>query len=186
VLGNGIPVERYPFVAVGAGDLGWVGRIAAEKGLSAAFAVAERTGRRLRVWGLRQDAEAWDQARRSFPGAEAVYEGFLPTPELAAGLGTCDALLVTPTWVEAFGNVVVEALACGVPVLAYRRGGPAEIVRDGRTGFLVDPGDLDGLVGAVGRIPEIRREACRADAEARWSREAMAERVESWLLDVVG
>jgi len=46
---------------------------------------------------------------------------------------------MTPRWMEAFGNVAIEALACGVPVIAYRRGGPAEIVQDGQTGFLVEP-----------------------------------------------
>jgi UDP-glucose:tetrahydrobiopterin glucosyltransferase len=185
VVGNGIAVEQYPFVPDGAGDLGWVGRIAHEKGLEAAFAVAQRTGRRLRVWGLMQDPDVWERARATHPKAEVVFEGFLPTEQLAAGLGQCDALLVTPAWVEAFGNVVVEALACGVPVVAYGRGGPAEIVRDGETGFVVAADDVDALVDAVARVPEIDRKACRADAETRWSREAMAERVEAWLSDLV-
>lgn len=186
VVGNGIAVERYPFVARGSGDLGWVGRIAAEKGLTAAFAVAERTGRHLRVWGLVQDAGAWDAARAAHPAASASHEGFLPPAGLAAGLGRCDALLVTPSWVEAFGNVVVEALACGVPVVAYRRGGPGEIVDDGVTGFLVDPDDVEGLVRAVGEVGRLDRAACRADAEARWSREAVCERIEAWLLELLG
>jgi UDP-glucose:tetrahydrobiopterin glucosyltransferase len=185
VVGNGVPVERYPFVAAGNGDLAWVGRIAAEKGLDAAFAVAERTGRRLRVWGLRQDPGAWEAARAAHPGADVSYEGFLPPDALAAGLGQCDALLVTPDWVEAFGNVAVEALACGVPVVAYRRGGPAEIVEDGVTGFVVAPDDVDALVAAVARVGGLDRRACRADAEARWSAAPMAERVEAWLVDLL-
>jgi UDP-glucose:tetrahydrobiopterin glucosyltransferase len=186
VVGNGIPVDRYPFVPTGNGDLAWVGRIAAEKGLDAAFAVAERTGRRLRVWGLRQDPDAWRSARAAHPRADVTYEGFVPTDALAAGLGGCDALLVTPDWVEAFGNVAVEALACGVPVVAYRRGGPAEIVQDGVTGFVVAPDDVDALVAAVARVSGLDRRACRADAEARWSAAAMAERVEAWLRDLLG
>jgi len=186
VLGNGIPVERYPFVAEGNGDLAWVGRIAEEKGLDVAFAVAERVGRPLRVFGLMQDPAVWEAACAARPGAKVTYEGFLPTGDLAAGLGRCDALLVTPTWVEAFGNVVVEALACGVPVVTHERGGPAEIVLDGRTGFVVDADDVDALAAAVERVPGIDRRACRADAEDRWSREAMAVRVEAWLLAVLG
>ena len=74
-------------------------------------------------------------------------------------------LLMTPKWVEAFGNVAIEAMACGVPVIAYRRGGPAEIVVDGETGFLVEPDDVDGMVAAVGRIDEIDR--ARAAARSR-------------------
>jgi UDP-glucose:tetrahydrobiopterin glucosyltransferase len=186
VVGNGVPVERYPFVAEGGGDLAWVGRIAGEKGLEAAFDVAARTGRHLRVFGLMQEPSVWDAARAAHPGLTVTYEGFLDTGSLAAGLGRCDALLVTPTWVEAFGNVVVEALACGVPVVTHRRGGPAEIVVDGETGFVVDPDDPDAMAAAIGRVGRLDRRACRADAEARWSREAMTQRVEAWLADVVG
>ena len=88
---------------------------------------------------------------------------------------------MTPRWVEAFGNVAVEAMACGVPVIAYRRGGPAEIVVDGVTGFLVEPDDVDGLAAAIGRIGEIDRSACRRQAEANFSVEALAARIDAWL-----
>jgi UDP-glucose:tetrahydrobiopterin glucosyltransferase len=62
---------------------------------------------------------------------------------------------MTPRWVEAFGNVAIEALACGVPVIAYRRGGAAEIITDGKTGFLVEPDSIEGLVAAIDRLDEI-------------------------------
>ena len=59
---------------------------------------------------------------------------------------------MTPRWVEAFGNVAIESFACGVPVIAYRRGGPAEIITDGKTGFLVAPDSVDGLVRAIATV----------------------------------
>jgi glycosyltransferase involved in cell wall biosynthesis len=90
--------------------------------------------------------------------------------------------VMTPKWVEAFGNVAVEAMACGVPVIAYRRGGPAEIVVDGETGFLVEPGDVAALrmrltdvladparAGAMG-------DAARARAVARFTWDECARR----------
>ncbi len=88
--------------------------------------------------------------------------------------------MCTPRWVEAFGNVAIEALACGVPVIAYRRGGLVEIVEDGKTGFLVDPDSVQGLVSAIKRVHTISRQSCRHQAETLYSLEAMGGRVEEW------
>ena len=88
---------------------------------------------------------------------------------------------MTPKWVEAFGNVAIEALACGVPVVAYGRGGPLEIIEDGVTGYLVKPDSVDGLVAAIAQLPRIDRATCRAQAEAKYSLAAMGERTEAWL-----
>jgi UDP-glucose:tetrahydrobiopterin glucosyltransferase len=95
-------------------------------------------------------------------------------------------MLMTPRWVEAFGNVAIEALACGVPVIAYRRGGPAEIIADGKTGFLVEPDSVDGLVGAIDRLDEIDRSNCRHAAETLFSQAAWGDLVEGWFYRLVG
>jgi len=184
VLGNGIDIGHYVFVPQPEPRLAWVGRISPEKGLADAFAVAEAVGLPLHVWGLMEHERVWKEAAAAHHGARAVYEGFLSTETLQAGLGRCLALLVTPRWVEAFGNVAMEALACGVPVVAYARGGPAEIVADGETGFLVPPDDVAAMAAAVRRIGEIDRAACRKRAEREYSLDALAGRVEAWLLDV--
>jgi UDP-glucose:tetrahydrobiopterin glucosyltransferase len=186
VIGSGLDLRRYTYVDRPERRLAWVARISAEKGLEDAVEVAARTGWPLSVWGLMQDEWAWKDAIEAYPDAQVMYEGFVPTEQLQAGLGRCAALLVTPRWVEAFGNVAIEALACGVPVIAYDRGGPAEIVVDGRTGFVVPAGDVDALVAAVGRVDEIDRAACRRHAEDHYSVAALAERVEAWLLEVAG
>jgi UDP-glucose:tetrahydrobiopterin glucosyltransferase len=78
-----------------------------------------------------------------------------------------------------------SALACGVPVVAYRRGGPAEIVEHGVDGYLVRPDDLDALAKAVVRVGKLDRATCRASAEARFSLDAMAQRMEAWFDDIV-
>lgn len=185
VLGSGIDLGRYVFVPRPEARLAWVGRISPEKGLADALAVADAVGLPLHVWGLMEHEQVWEEAVAAHPGARAIYEGFLPTDALQAGLGRCAALLVTPRWVEAFGNVAIEALACGVPVVAYARGGPAEIVTDGETGFLVPPDDLAAMAAAVGRIGTIDRAACRQRAEREYSLDALAGRVEAWLRGVV-
>jgi UDP-glucose:tetrahydrobiopterin glucosyltransferase len=182
VIGNGIAVERYDvhLSADRPAFLGFVGRISPEKGIADVFALSERTGMPVRAWGLMQDQRCWDDAVAAHPAAAVTYEGFLPTDDLQAAIGGCTAIVMTPKWVEAFGNVAIEAMACGVPVIAYRRGGPAEIVIDGETGFLVAPDDVDGLVAAVQRIGDIDRVVCRQRVEERWSTDAMAARVDAW------
>jgi UDP-glucose:tetrahydrobiopterin glucosyltransferase len=115
-----------------------------------------------------------------FPKKSVEYLGFLDTDGMQKVVRHCRGLLVTPRWVEAFGNVVMEALACGVPVIAYRRGGPAEIVRDGETGWLVEPDSVDGLITAIQALDQIDRKACRGQAEQEFSLEAMGDRTEAW------
>ncbi|HEY0519926.1 MAG TPA: glycosyltransferase [Ilumatobacteraceae bacterium] len=187
VVGSGVAVERYDLhiVADAPPHLGFVGRISPEKGLADVVAVAEATGLPLKVWGLMQDRAVWDAAIAEHPNAEVSYEGFLPTDELQAAIGGCAAIVMAPKWIEAFGNVAIEAMATGVPVISYRRGGPAEIIADGKTGFLVEPDDIDGLVAAVGRIDELDRVQCRQRVEEEYSIPAFAARVETWLDAVV-
>ena len=100
--------------------------------------------------------------------------------KMTFGLKTLRALLMTPRWIEAFGNVAIEALACGVPVIAYSRGGPSEIVRDGKTGFLVEPDSVPGLVSAIEKIDSLSRVACRKQAETEYSLAALGDRFEAW------
>ncbi|MFT4865458.1 MAG: UDP-glucose:tetrahydrobiopterin glucosyltransferase [Ilumatobacter sp.] len=187
VVGNGIVAERYDVqltVPTGA-PLGYVGRISPEKGLEDVAELSARTGQRVLVWGILQDEEYWHRIQADNPRADLQYQGFLPTDDLQAQLGTCAALVMTPKWVEAFGNVAIEAMAVGVPVIAYARGGPAEIVNDGVTGFVVPADDIDALVAAVGRISEIDRAACRQRVDDEYSSAAMADRVLEWIGDVL-
>ncbi len=185
VLGNGLDLSLYQFCDEPADYLGWVGRIAPEKGLEDAIAAVNQVGTPLRVWGAMPDKEYWDSILQKYSGAPVQYEGFLPTEKLQQALGRCRALLMTPHWVEAFGNVAIEALACGVPVIAYRRGGPAEIVQDGKTGWLVEPDSVVGLVGAIAKVNQLNRWDCRQQAEAQYSLAAMGDRVERWFCDIL-
>ena len=187
IIGSGVAVDRYDLhiTADQPEYLGFIGRISPEKGLDDVVAVAEASGLPLKVWGLMQDQSVWDAAIAAHPGARVSYEGFLPTDELQAAIGGCAAVVMAPKWVEAFGNVAIEAMATGVPVISYRRGGPAEIIDDGKTGFLVEPDDVDGLIAAVARINELDRVECRQRVEEEYSIATLAVRVEKWLDAVV-
>lgn len=184
-LGSGIDLSLYEFCASAPLTLTWVGRIAPEKALEDAVAASQMTGMPLKIFGKMQDEDYWQQICQDYPEAPVEYVGFFPTAELQQQLGKCRALLMTPRWMEAFGNVAIEALACGVPVISYRRGGPAEIVQDGKTGFLVKPDQVAGLVEAIQRLDEIDRYACRRQAEAEYSLEALGDRFETWFQDIL-
>ena len=187
VVGNGIVAERYDVQLTVPDDapLGFVGRISPEKGLEDVAELSARTGQRVLVWGMLQDEAYWHRIQADYPQANLQYQGFLPTDDLQAQLGACAVLVMTPKWVEAFGNVAVEAMAVGVPVIAYDRGGPAEIVDDGVTGFVVPADDIEALVEAVERVGEIDRAACRQRVDDEYSSVAMADRVLAWIDDVL-
>ncbi|WP_179051665.1 glycosyltransferase family 4 protein [Nostoc sp. TCL26-01] len=184
-LANGMDLSIYQFRSQPNNYLAWVGRIAPEKALEDAVAAAKITGIPLKVFGVRQNEEYWQQICQDYADASIIYEGFLPTAQLQQKLGECRGLLVTPRWVEAFGNVAIEALACGVPVIAYNRGGLKEIVKDGQTGFLVKPDSVDGLVDAIKCLDKIDRLACRQQAEAEYSQQAMGDRTEQWFRNIL-
>ncbi len=183
-LGSGIDLSLYQFCDQPSHSLAWLGRVAPEKALEDAVAAAQITAIPLRIFGKIQDEDYWQQICDNYPQAPIEYVGFLSTIELQKELRLCQALLMTPRWVEAFGNVAIEALACGVPVIAYARGGPAEIVRDGKTGFLVQPDSVEGLVTAIKDISAIDRFACRQQAEAEYSLEVWGDRFEAWFQDL--
>ncbi|MEB3307670.1 MAG: glycosyltransferase [Cyanobacteriota bacterium] len=181
LVGNGFDPGSYQFNPDPERLLGWAGRVAPEKGLEDAAAVAARMGFPLAVWGLREDLEYARQVEAGVPPGTIQWRGFLPTAELQAALGRCAALLNTPKWNEAYGNVVVEAMACGVPVAAYARGGPGELVREGINGALAEPGDLAALEAATRRALTTSRAGCREWMERHGSRQAFSERLERWL-----
>lgn len=185
IVGNGFDPAAYTFAALPERVLGWAGRIAPEKGLEDAARVAHRLGLPLRVWGLRED-EAYAQAvEASVPPGTLEWRGFLPTAAFQAQLGACQVFLNTPKWNEAFGNVVVEAMACGVPVAAYARGGPAELVCEGQNGALAPADDPLALERAVTRAMQVPRDHCRQWFESHHAIAVFSQRIESWLLNVL-
>jgi UDP-glucose:tetrahydrobiopterin glucosyltransferase len=179
-LGSGLDLARYSFCETPDEALCWLGRISPEKGLEDAVAASQATGIPLKVMGQIQDQSYFEQIQQDFPEARFEYLGFLHTNQMQNIVRRCRGLLVTSRWVEAFGNVLIEALACGVPVISYRRGGPAEIVRDGETGWLVEPDSVEGLVAAIQSLDQIDRHACRQQAEREFSLEALGDRTEAW------
>ena len=145
----------------------FAGRFSPEKGAADAIAIAQLAGVEIDVFGDRYDAEyAREQIdpRRAEPGV-AVHAA-LPQTMLWEAMARAAVVLCPANWEEPFGMVAAEAQACGTPVVAFRRGALAEVIVDGATGFLVEPGDRQAAAEAVRRAPALSRWACRRHAES--------------------
>jgi glycosyltransferase involved in cell wall biosynthesis len=182
---HGIALEAFPFDPVGSEDLLFFGRIHPDKGAAEAIEVARRVGRRLVMAGIVQDEEYHRRhVAPAVDGTRVVYDGPVGGDERTRTLGAARALLHLINFDEPFGLSVIEALACGTPVVARNRGSMAELIDHGVTGFLVD--DVDGAVEAVGRIDEIDRAACRAAVADRFTVDRMADRYLALYRSLVG
>jgi UDP-glucose:tetrahydrobiopterin glucosyltransferase len=185
-LSSGIDLALYEFCAEPKQQLACLGRISPEKGLEDIVAVAVQTNIPLKIMGKIQDEAYWQKILNDYPTPAPIeYLGFLSTDKMQRVVRECKGLLMAPRWVEAFGNVAIEALACGVPVISYARGGPAEIVKDAKTGFLVEPDNVTGLVDAVKRLDSIDRYECRKQAETEFSLSALGARFIQWFEDIL-
>jgi len=185
IIGNGFNLDNYIFQDSVNGHLAWVGRVAPEKGLEDAVYVADQLGEKLKVWGFIEDEIYASKIEKSFSQGAIDWMGFLSTNELQKELGKCRGLLNTPKWNEAYGNVIVEALACGVPVVAYKRGGPSEIIQHGQTGYLANPDDKKNMLSYVEIIEKIKRQKCREWVEKNASADIFANKVVNWLNKVM-
>src|SRR5450755_4914693 len=172
---HGIRLEDFPFDPHGSEDLLFFGRIHPDKGAAEAITAAHRSGRRLVMAGIVQDQNYYNkQVAPALDDRSVVYLGPVGGAVRTKTLGAAHALLHLINFDEPFGLSVVEALACGTPVIACNRGSMAELIDDGVTGFLVD--SLDAAVAAISRIGEIDRAACRAAISARFTIDIMADR----------
>ncbi|HZZ32224.1 MAG TPA: glycosyltransferase family 4 protein [Phenylobacterium sp.] len=174
---HGVRSDLYAFHAKGEGYLAFLGRISPEKRPDRAIAIAIATGRRLKI------AAKVDAADRIY--FEEQIEPLLDHPLIefigeigdvakSAFLGGADALLFPIDWPEPFGLVMIEAMACGTPVIAYDCGSVPEVIEDGLTGFIVRTEEQ--AIAAVGRLHDLDRRAIRLRFEQRFSATAMARR----------
>lgn len=171
---HGLPLNMYRFQPTPGKYLAFLGRISPEKGPDAAIRLAERVSLPLRI-AAKVDPVDDEYFRNTiapfFSHPLIEYIGEITDEEKNDFLGNALAV-VCPYQPEPFGLVLIEALACGTPVLTYRHGSFPEIIEDGVTGFLCR--NLDEMTAAVDRLPHIERAACRRAFERRFTVERMA------------
>jgi glycosyltransferase involved in cell wall biosynthesis len=172
---HGVPADMYRFRAESGGYLAFLGRISPEKRADRAIEIAKRVQIPLKV------AAKVDRVDKEY--FESVVEPLLRHPlvefvgEIGDGekdefLGNAYALLFPIDWPEPFGLVMIEAMACGTPVIAYRGGAVSEVMEQGHTGFIVK--GLEDAVEAVLRVGELSRKRCREVFEQRFTATRMA------------
>jgi glycosyltransferase involved in cell wall biosynthesis len=176
---NCASLERYKFRANVENDapLMFLGRIDEIKGTHLAVEVALRTGLRLCIAGNVPNSQQHYFETRIKPfidGHQIVYVGPVDDEQKNLLLGQARALLMPVLWDEPFGIVMIEAMACGTPVVGLDQGAVREVVEDGVSGFVRH--DLDGMIGAVERISEIGRQMCRKRVELEFSDIALTEK----------
>ena len=173
---HGLPDDLYQYREKPGTYLAFIGRISPEKRVDRAIAIARQVRIPLRIAAKVDDVdrdyfETYIKPLLDDPLIE--YIGEIGEGEKDEFLGCAIALLFPIDWEEPFGLVMIEALACGTPVVAYRRGSVPEVIEEGRTGFIVE--DVAGAVAAVRRIDEIDRANCRQAFLERFTVRHMTE-----------
>jgi glycosyltransferase involved in cell wall biosynthesis len=183
---HGIDVQKFPYREAPGDYLLFLGRITPEKGPEIAVEVAKQTGRRLIIAAKidNLEAEYTKQTLRLFeetPNVEFIGPvGDAKKKELYAN---AYAFLMPIQWEEPFGLVVIEALACGTPVVAFERGAMPEIITHGKTGFLVK--NTKGMIEALSKISSLSREDCRRSVEQKFTLDRMVTDYEKVFEEVI-
>jgi len=163
---NGIDIGDFDFQAKPTNHLAWLGRIHYGKGLFEAVSVAKKTKSKLVAAGnitCKSDEDYFNTVKPNIDGKNIKYIGEVGSAEKSKLLGESKALLFPIKWEEPFGLVMIEAMACGTPVIAFKRGSVPEIVKDGVTGFVVE--NEKEMAAAIKKIGKIDRLECRRHVE---------------------
>jgi len=172
---HGLPEKLLTPMPVKPSYLAFLGRIAPEKRVDRAIRVAEHCGIPLKIAAKidRADRDYYEEEiRQMMQSPNVEYIGEIGDKHKSEFLSGAIALLVPIDWPEPFGLVMIEAMACGTPVIAYNRGSVPEIIEEGVTGFIVE--DEGGAMGAVDRLSQLSRTTIRKRFEERFTARRMA------------
>lgn len=187
---NGIDLTKFSFKENPTENyMAWMGRFVVNKGPEEAAQVAYSANKKLKMAGkidIGQDKEYFESIKRKyFRNGQIEFIGPLKEKERNTFLQNAKVFLMPIQWEEPFGLVMIEAMACGTPVVAFNRGSVSEIIEDGVTGFICPPNDIEAMVKAVKKIyamPEEKyqamRRACRKHVEENFTVEKMVDNYE--------
>lgn len=183
---NGLPMEHYPFGEKGGDYLLYVGRISLEKGTHYAIDVAQQLDMRLIIAAKldKQDQAYFKEYVEPRLSDRIKWIGEVNEDERNELMAGAKAFLHPVTWREPFGLTLIEAAACGCPVIAFNKGSIPELIDTGKTGFVVE--DTEGMVDAVLAIEQIDRAACRKHALTNFSAKKMTDGYEKIYRKLIG
>lgn len=173
---NGVDTSKYTFNDAPGDYLLMVGSIGRHKNQAAAIRVAKKLGMPLILAGKINDKEYFEELKKDIDGAQIKWVGELGFDEKLKLYQQAKVFLFPILWDEPFGLVMIEALSCGTPVIAFRKGSTSEVLLDSKTGFVVDGEQM--MIEAVGKIDQIKRADCRKHVEENFTVEKMVDSYE--------
>lgn len=184
---HGIDLDAFHFNNEPKNELLYIGRIIPTKGVHIAIEVAKKTGMKLDIFGnYDPNDNYWEKEIVPLLGDNKIkYHGVCPFDKVSEVYSEAKAVLLPISRHEPFGLVMVEAMACGTPVIAYDMGSVPEIIKDGVTGYVVKEGNLEGLVDCVKKINQINRINCRKRVEEYYSLNRMVNDYEKLFSKII-
>lgn len=184
IVPHGIESIKYLFNDKPKNDFISIGRIIPEKGQLDAIKASRLAKEKLVVAGYKpdfSDGKYFNSVIKEIGSApNTKFVGKVARGDVPKFMSDATALLMPIKWNEAFGLVMIEAMACGTPVIAYDRAAVREIVIDGKTGFVVPPDDIEAMAKAMAKISLIKREDCRRHVEKNFDIEGMVTKYEEF------
>lgn len=176
---NAVDYEKIPFDLTPKNYLVITGRIHPCKGIKEAIQVAKKVNLPLIIMGSHDEGDLyWKQdIKPEVDGRKIIYKGFIPRQKMLKILREAKVFIFPLQWEEPFGVTMIEAMACGTPVITFNKGSIPEVVNDGKTGYIVN--NLNEMVGAIKKIGLIDRRYCRQWVKDNFSIEKMVEGYEN-------
>ncbi len=182
---NCVDTEKYAFDADPEEYLLMMGSIAPHKNQAAAIRVAKKLGMKLVLAGKIGNQDYFDAIKKDIDGEQIRWIGELPFAEKLALYQNAKAFIFPINWPEPFGLVMIEAMSCGTPVVAFDNGAISEVVVDGLTGFVIEGNSEEKMIEAVRNIDKIKREDCRKHVLQNFTVEKMVKDYEKALLSLL-
>jgi glycosyltransferase involved in cell wall biosynthesis len=173
---NGIDIKSFPYREEKDNYLLMVGRISKDKGHNIAINIAKKIGSKLIIAGPIHDVNKKfykNKIKPKIDRKQIIFKGEVSTKERNKLYAKAKCLLMPIQWEEPFGLVVIEAMACGTPVIAFNRGSIPELIKDGETGYIVN--NEKEMIEAIKKINKINPEDCRKWVEKRFTSKRMAD-----------
>ncbi len=181
---NGMKIEKFEFKKKQGDYLVFLGRYSSEKGADTAVSVAIKSEEKLKMAGTVWGGGFYDEKIKPYLKKDKIEDlGFLNGKDVSDLLRNAKALLFPIRWEEPFGLVMIEAMACGTPVIAFNKGSASEIVKHGKTGFVVE--NEKEMIEAIKNIDQINREDCRKYVEENFTIEKMIDGYEKIYEEIV-
>ncbi|KPJ71767.1 hypothetical protein AMJ50_00270 [Parcubacteria bacterium DG_74_3] len=180
---NGLDLKLFPFSAQPKNQCLFLGRLLPTKGVAEAVVAARKAKQPLIIAGTPNTGDYWERKIKPFLSKNIRYIGNVPYEKTYQYYGQAKVLLCPIQWEEPFGLTFIEAMACGTPVIAFDRGSASEVIKDGKTGFVIKT--IEEMIKAIKKVDQIKRKECRSWVEKKFSYQRMIDDYERIFLRIL-